>query len=138
MPQSANLTAGDGEDIHIEEADIGSGLARHFLHGAKGMGALNLVAVSSAAALIDGGPLVALSGGLIAARLYVVFNPIQGGRTAHQVELVFVQVEENRIPNHIAVVIAGNKLLGLVDLEILKAIDGEIGKHFQCVGPLDI
>ena len=69
------LAASNGENIHVEETDIGRGLPRHFLHGPQGMGALNLVAVSSAPALIDGGSVIAFSGGLIAARPYVILQP---------------------------------------------------------------
>ena len=61
----------------------GAGLARDLLHHSESMGALNLVAVSLAAALVDGGSFVPFRGGFVAASLHVILHPIderEGGR----------------------------------------------------------
>jgi hypothetical protein len=34
--------------------------------------------------------------------------------------------------------VTGNKLLGLIDFEILKAIYGKVGEQFEGIGALDI
>ena len=61
-----------------------------------------------------------------------------GGRTADQIEFVLVEIKENRVADHVAVVVARDELLRLIDLEILEAVDAEIGEHLERVGALDV
>ena len=48
-------------------------------------------------------------------------------RAAHQIELIFVQIKKDSIADHISIMVTRNKLLGLIDFEILVAVDAEIG-----------
>ena len=102
------------------------------------MGALNLIAVSPSPALIHRGPFVPFRRSLIAARFHVILHPIQSGRAADQIEFVFVQIEEDRVANHIAIGITCHKLLRLIDFEILVAIDAKIRQHLERLRALDI
>jgi hypothetical protein len=122
----------------MEEPDIRRGFSRNLLHNPESLRALHLVSESLSVASIDSGPLVPFRGCLIPASLQVILHPIVSGRTPHEVEFIFVEIKENRITNHIAVMIARHKLLGLIDLEVLKAVDGEIGEQFESVGTLHI
>jgi hypothetical protein len=65
-------------------------------------------------------------------------HPIRCRRATDEIEFIFVKMKEYGIANYISIAVAGNKLLGLIDFEILKAIDAKIGKYFQCVRALDI
>ena len=46
-------------------------------------------------------------------------------------------MKQNPVADHIAVVAAGNELLGAVDRELRKAIDRQMGEQLEGVGPLD-
>jgi hypothetical protein len=61
-----------------------------------------------------------------------------GRRPSDKIEFIFIQIKENGIANHIAIMAAGNKLLGLVDFEIFKAIDAKIGEQLESVGALHV
>ena len=99
---------------------------------------MNLVSENLSPALIDGGSLVPFRRRLVAASLQVVLHPVVSGRTPDEIEFILVQIKENRIANHVSIMIAGDKLLGLIDLEILEAIDTQIGEQFERIGTLDI
>ena len=124
--------------LMLKKRMSGAGCAGHLLHDLQGVGALHLIAENLALALIDGGPLVALGRGVIAAGLHVILHPVRGGRTSDQVEFVLVQIKQDGVADHVTVGIAGDELLGLVDLEILEAVDAEIGEHLERVGTFDI
>ena len=47
-------------------------------------------------------------------------------------------MKENGIANDVAVVVAGNKLLGLIDLESLEAVYTQIRKQLECIRTLDV
>ena len=68
----------------------------------------------------------------------MILHPIRGGRTADQIELVLVQIKEDGVADDVAIVIAGDKLLGLIDFEILEGIYAEIGEHLERIGTLHI
>ena len=78
--------------------------------------------------LVDERALVAFRGGVITAGLQVVVNPIGGGRAADEIEAVFVEIEENGVADHVAVMAAGDELLGLIHLEILESVYAEVGE----------
>jgi hypothetical protein len=60
-----------------------------------------------------------------------MLHPIVSGRAPDEIESIFTQIKEDRVANHIAVMVTCNKLLGLVDFEILKSIDAQIGEQFE-------
>jgi hypothetical protein len=47
-------------------------------------------------------------------------------------------MKEDRITNDISILVARDKLFGLMDSEILKAIDAKIGKHLERVRALNV
>src|SRR5215203_2257120 len=47
-------------------------------------------------------------------------------------------MEENRITDHVSIMIACDKLLGLVDFEVLEVVYAEIGEQPECVRTFDI
>ncbi len=102
------------------------------------VGSLHLVAVELAVARIDGGALVALRRRVVVSRLAVVLDPVVCRRAPDETEQIVVEVEENGIADDIAVVVAGDELLGLVDGKIVKAIDGKIRQQPERVGSLDV
>ena len=67
-----------------------------------------------------------------------VLDPVERRRPANETEPVIAQVEENRVANHVAIVIARDELLGLVDFEILEAVDAQIREEFERVRSLDV
>ncbi len=60
------------------------------------------------------------------------------GRAPDEIESILIEMEENRITNHISIMVTRNKLLGLIDFEILKAIHTKIREQFECVRALNI
>jgi hypothetical protein len=65
-------------------------------------------------------------------------NPICSWRSSDEIESIFVQIEKDRVADHISVVIARHKLFGLVDLEGLERVDAEFRKQPECIRTLDI
>jgi hypothetical protein len=49
-------------------------------------------------------------------------HPIGSGRAPYEIEFVFIQIKKNRITDNVPTMITGDKLLGLIDLEIVKAV----------------
>ena len=76
--------------MHIEKANIRSGLADHFLHNPESVVTLNLVAEGFPAALIGRGPFIPLGLGVISAGFYVVLHPILGGRASDEIESILI------------------------------------------------
>ena len=116
----------------------GSGPPLAFSSTSSAVGTLHLVAVEPAVAGIDGRPLVSLGGRVVVSRLAVVLHPVVRRGAPDEAEQVVVEIEEDRVADHIAVVVAGHELLGLVDGEILKAVDGEIGQQSEGVRAFDV
>ena len=52
-----------------------------------------------------------------------------------EVDAVLVEEEEDRVADHVAVVIAGDELLRLADLEVLERVDAERGESGTTSGP---
>jgi hypothetical protein len=129
VAQRAHLATRDGEFAHMEELDIGNGLARYFLHDFLGVRALDLVAIdATAAARIEQGALVALGPGVIAPCFEVVLHPVQRRGATDEHEAFGRQVEQDRVADHVAVGVAGNELFGRIDSEALERIYAERGK----------
>ena len=65
-------------------------------------------------------------------------DPIGGRRASDEIEAVFTQIEEDRIADDKSVGRASDELLGLVDFEVLKAIDRQGGEQLERIGTFDI
>jgi hypothetical protein len=68
----------------------------------------------------------------------VVLHPVQRGRAADQVEAVRRKVEQDRVADHVAVVIARDKLLRRVDAEVVERVDAEPCEHLERVAAFDV
>ncbi len=138
VTQRTDILSGDLEIVHVEESDVRHRLARDLLHDLDRLGTLNLIPEDFPVALIHERSLVSFRLGLVAAGLHVVLHPVVSRRTSDEVELVFAERKQNRVANHVSIRVAGHELLGLIDLEILEAVDAEIGKHFQRIRTFDV
>ena len=67
----------------------------------------------------------------------MVLNPIVKGGAADEEQLLFVEVKENAVTDDVSVVIAADKLFGLVDGEIREAIDARGRQEFDSVRALN-
>ena len=85
-----------------------------------------------------GRPLVALDHDVILARGRVVLDPVGHVRSADDVHPKVVQPEQDGVADDVAVVIAGDKLLGLVAAESLVAVDREVGEQAHRVRSLNV
>ena len=81
---------------------------------------------------------VPFRGDVVPAFFDVELHPVVGRRSADDVDFVFFEEKQNRIANDVAVVIAGNKLLALVGLEILNRVDTQIRQQFDDIRALNI
>ena len=136
--QRAHLVARDRDHAHVEELDVRQRSAVDLLQHLERSGPLHLVAVELPVAGIDGGALVALRGRVVVSRLAVVLDPVVCRRAPDETEQLVVEVEENGIADDMAVVVAGDELLGLVDGKIVKAVDGKVREQSERVGSLDV
>ena len=116
----------------------GGAAAEHLLHDFQGVGALHLKAVGQADSLAFGGTLVARGFSFVSAGFDVILHPIGRGRASHQVEIIFTKVEQDGVADDVAVGSAADELLGLVDFEILEAVDAEVGEDLQSVGAFHV
>jgi hypothetical protein len=140
VPQRAHALAGDGEVGHAEELHVRHCLPGDLLHNLQRVGTLNLIAVDLAddRAGTGNGALVAFQLDVIPAGLAVVLHPVVHRRPADQVEAVLLEMEQYDVADDVAVVVAGDELLGLVRTEVLKAIDPETLEHLRRVRPLHV
>src|SRR5258708_25652219 len=67
-----------------------------------------------------------------------MLHPIVSRRTADEIESIFSEIKEDRVANHIALMVTGNKLLGLINFKILKAINAKIRKQFDSIRTFNI
>ncbi len=74
---------------------------------------------------------------IVSACRSVKLDPVGGRRATDENELVLVQVKQNPITDHVAIVVTRDELLGSVDRELRKAIDGKAGEQFERVRSLD-
>src|SRR5215203_2825272 len=65
-------------------------------------------------------------------------HPVMSGGPPDKIEPIFVQIEENRITDHVSIMIACDKLLGFVNFEVLEVVYAEIGEQLECVRTFDI
>ena len=75
---------------------------------------------------------------VVAAGLAVVLHPVVHRRPADQVEPVLFEVEQDDVADDVAVVIAGDVLLGLVRAEILEGVHAEVLEDLRRVRSLHV
>ena len=136
--ESANLAARDRKITEIEEFNRREFAFVNCLDQVESIGALNLVAVDHPAALVVHGALVTSDLHIVVADDGIVFNPVRHRGTTHDADLVFGVAEEDRITNHMAVVITGHDLLGLVRAKILKRVYCYIGQETHHIWTFEI
>jgi hypothetical protein len=68
----------------------------------------------------------------------MILDPVVSGRTPDETKSIFFQIEENRITDHISIMIAGDKLLGFIDFEIFEAVYAEIREQSECIRALNV
>ena len=64
-------------------------------------------------------------------------QPVHAGHASHEQQLVLVEIEEDAVADDVAVVTARHHLLGLVRLEIRKAVDGRVRDQLERIRSLD-
>ena len=121
--QRAHLVAADRDPPHVEELDLGQRAAVRLLEHLHRGRALHLEAVELATFLVHGRAFVAMERHVVVAGLGVVLNPVVRGRAADEADHVLLEVEEDRVADHVAVVVDGRELLRLVDAEVLEGVD---------------
>jgi hypothetical protein len=100
--------------------------------------ALHLIAIDAPARLVDERALVALGLGVVTARLEVVLHPVQRRRPADEHEAIRREMEQDRVADHVAIVVAGDELLRRVDAKVVERIDAESGDQLQRIGTFEI
>src|SRR5699024_749215 len=68
----------------------------------------------------------------------VIVHPIDGRWNANRAVLIVVQMEENVVSDDVAVIVHRNKLLGLINGEILHRVDSKIFEHAQGIWAFEI
>jgi hypothetical protein len=138
VAQGADVAPRNREDIHAEKPDVGWSLSQHLLHHVKGVRPLKLVPEQLPAALINRRPLVSFGRRLIVAAFHVVLYPVERRRASDEAQSLLIEIKEDRVADHVPLVVAGDELLRLIDPEIPEAVDSEIREHFESVAALDI
>src|SRR6185436_1050996 len=82
--------------------------------------------------------LVSFDSDVVTAGLRVKLHPVRRRWPADETQPVLLQVKENGIADHIALVVACDELLRLVDFESFETVDGKIGEQTKSVRPVDI
>ena len=137
--QGAHRVAGDPQLAHVEELDLGKKAAVCPRQHVERSWPLYLEAIDLApSSRVGCGPLVPLDGHVVVAGLGVELHPVVRGRTADKADPVLVQEEENCIADHVAVVIAGDELLGLVHLEARERVDAEVGEQPEHIRAFEV
>ena len=68
----------------------------------------------------------------------MILNPVVRGRPPDQIEGILRKMKKDGISDHVAVVVAGDELLGLVDGKVPDAVDAEVRQQLECLGTLDV
>jgi hypothetical protein len=67
----------------------------------------------------------------------MILNPIVSGRAPDETDSIFIQEKENSVTDHISIVITGDKLLGFIDLKVLKGIYAKGREQFDDIRARD-
>ena len=68
----------------------------------------------------------------------MVLDPVVRGRPTDEIEGILGEKEQDRIADHVTVVVAGDELLGLVDGEVPDRVDAEVRQQLERIGTLDV
>src|SRR5262245_49771624 len=134
MTQCVYVMPSDVEHIHLKKPDVGRRLFRNLLHYFYAIRTLNLESENLAPALVASRPLVSFRCCAISAILQIELHPVRSRRPSDKIEFIVVEIEENGIADNVAVLVARNKLLRLIDFEILEAVYAKVGKQFKRFG----
>ena len=103
---------------------------------------MNLVAVASAnhrfSAGIGGRPVVLGGGDLESAGFGLELDPTGGRRASDKHQLVGLQVKQDSVADHMAVVAAGSELFGSVHWKLGETIEPEIRSQLHRIGPFHV
>src|SRR5439155_2882033 len=107
----------DGDFAHVKELDFGYRPAVELVQDLSRIRPLDLIPVESAnnRDIPGNGPLVSREGNFVSAGLGMILNPVVNGGPADEKQLILVEIKEDAVANHVSVVIAPDKLLGLID-----------------------
>ena len=142
MAQGPDLTSADVDGSHIEEFDFRRRAAIQFLNDLPGVRTLNLIAVTSAnhrfSPWIGRRPVVLLDFYIVSARFGMELDPTCSRRASDKHQFVRLQVKQDSVANHMAVVTAGSELLGSVDRELFETIEAEMRSHLNRIRTIDV
>jgi hypothetical protein len=141
VTKRAHLAAADVHDVHVEELDVGNRTAVQLLDQFRRVGALDLEAV----VLADDGLAFGASRRAVVLRgldvepasLGVELNPVRRRRAPDEQQAVLSQMEQDSVADDVAVIRAGDELLGAIDREGLEAVGGQMREQLQGVWALD-
>src|SRR5699024_10708093 len=110
------------------------GITKHF-HRA---GPLELVPIELRGTFTHGRAVVAADFDIVVTSLSMVVHPIDGRRDTNGTVFFIIKVEQNVIPDDIAIVIYSNELLGLINREVFHRVDGQILDQTQGIRVFEI
>ncbi len=137
--QRAHRAAGDGELAQVEEFDLGERSAVRLREDVERGWTLHLEAIDlPPAGRVGRSALVTLDGYVVVPGLGVELHPVVRGRATDEAHAVLVEEEEDRVADDVAVVVAGDELLGLADLEARERVDAEVGEQADDVRAFEV
>jgi hypothetical protein len=127
--------------VGVEELDVVERTAIELLDDLLGGRSLDLEPVLLAhnrlAHRRRGGALVPFDLDVVVTGLGVEVKPVRHRRPADELIDVLLQVEEDAIADHVAVVVAGHELLCLAGGEVLERVDAGIRQQLQRIRTFD-
>src|SRR5262249_4724380 len=135
VAKGAYIVPCDLDASHVEELEVRCGLRGGLFDDLHSVRALYLVAIRLAddGTRSDDGSFVALQLYVVAAGFAMILHPVMDRRPAHKIEQVLLEIKQNHIADHVAVVIARNKLLSAARFKPLEAVDSQVGEQPQRV-----
>ena len=82
--------------------------------------------------------LVALELDVVVAGRHVVLEPVADWRPADEAEPVRLEMKQDAVADHVAVVVARNELLCLVRREARERVHADVAEELERVGPFDV
>ena len=142
MTQRAHFGTGNVHVSHVEEVQLLQFAAMQFFDYSPGVRTLDLITIADAfnrfATRTGRRTVVVGDFDVVAAGFSVVTNPVGGRSAADEDQFILLQVEQDAVADHMAAVADRNVLLGAVNREVGKAVDGGVGDELDGVRPLDI
>ena len=108
------------------------------LNQSKCIGALDLIAINEAWAIITNGALIAGYFNIVITFLGLVVHPIRYGWAADNADFFIAMSKQDGISNNIAIRVAADDLLCLVFAEVFQGVDRNIGKKSANIGSLKV